>query len=166
MCYNIIANWTEVDRFPNYLISNNGSIFSKRYNKIMKHCIKNSGYHQIGLRNNNGLKYFTIHRLVYENFGENWDETLQVDHVDHNQDNNCIQNLRMATGQQQQFNRGIFKNNELGVKNIKFRKGKFISRIQVNGKRIYIGFFDTLGEAQLAYDLKAKELHKEFFNKT
>jgi hypothetical protein len=124
MNFNINATWVEIKGFPNYLISNNGSIFSKNYNKILKHKIRKNGYREIGLRNDDGCTFKLIQLLVYENFGLIWNENLQVDHIDQNKHNNCIQNLRMATGQQQQFNRGIFKNNKLGVKNITFRKNK------------------------------------------
>ena len=102
MCFNLTAEWREIKNFPNYLVSNNGSIFSKKYNKIMSPKVRKYGYREVCLTNEDGPKFKTVHRLVYENFALDWNPNLQIDHIDRNTNNNCIGNLRMATQQQQQ----------------------------------------------------------------
>ena len=151
-----------VSGYKNYIINNNGTILNKD-GKVMKHNIHKDGYHQVGLTN--GIqKRFLVHRLVYQHFGNDWDKNLTVDHHDNDKSNNHISNLRMATQQQQQFNRPVRKNNKLGVKGIRKVGNKYQTQIRIDGKEIYLGLFETVEEASLAYQTKARELHGEFFN--
>ena len=72
---------------------------------------------------NNNISYFNsndTHRLELEN-----EKIKLLIDMNQNKNDNYIGNLRHANHQQQQFNRGIFKNNKLGVKNIKFVKNKY-----------------------------------------
>ena len=62
-----------------------------------------------------------------------------------------MSNLRIVTNQQNAFNR-------LNIKGYKSHKGRFIARIKLNGKHIYLGTFDTEEEAHQAY-LRGKEIH-------
>jgi hypothetical protein len=127
--------------------------------------VKKYGYREVCLTNEDGPKFKTIHRLVYENFALDWNPNLQIDHIDRNPNNNCIGNLRMATHQQQQYNRGLLKNNKLGEKNICFRKERFVVRLMKGGKRLQ-RCFKTLEEAKLFYETNARETHGEFYCET
>ena len=56
------------------------------------------GYHCIALRKDNKVKVFRVHRLVMEHFGEKQpSEEYQVNHIDGNKSNNCIDNLEWVT---------------------------------------------------------------------
>jgi hypothetical protein len=160
--YNLNAEWKTINNFPNYLISNNGSVFSLKSKKILKTNINNGGYKQIGLMKDKIEISFKIHRLVCEHFGI-WNPDLTVDHINGNKSDNTISNLRIATQQQQCFNQKVKHNNKLGVKGVQFRFDKYTSRILINGKRIHLGTFETLEEAKEAYDTKAREIQGEFF---
>jgi hypothetical protein len=151
--------FSPVSGFPNYIINNDGVIYSQRGE--MKHKIDKDGYNCIHLSNGKPKHYY-IHRLVYQHFGKNWNPELTVDHIDGNVNNNHISNLRMATQQQQQFNKGMRKS-KLGVKGIEIRNNKYIARITIDKKRIFLGRFKTIEEASNAYQTKAKELHGEFY---
>lgn len=60
-------------------------------------------------------------------------------------------NLRLATVQQNNFNRKTYANNKLGVRGVSQAKnGKYVAHIGFNYKRIYLGTFDTLEEAIVA----------------
>lgn len=85
--------------FLNYIVYENGDVFSNSRNRFLKHAIVN-GYHQVKLYFEDGKhKWFKIHRLVgmlflplpsdYEN--------LQINHKDGNKDNNHYSNLEWRT---------------------------------------------------------------------
>jgi hypothetical protein len=146
-----------VSGFPNYIISNDGVIYSQKGER--KHSIDRANYHFIALTNG---KQFKVHRLVYQHFGKDWNPELTIDHIDGNPQNNHISNLRMATRQQQNFNKGIRKSN-LGVKGVLKVGDKYCARIAIDKKRIFLGYFKTIEEASNAYQTKAKELYGEFY---
>lgn len=107
-----------------------------------------------------------LHRIIaIRMFGE-IPEGYEVDHVDGNGLNCQRDNLRLATREQNMANKPVYKNNPLGVKGVSWKKRdrKFVARIQVNKKRVEIGYFDTLEEATEAYQKAAKEKQGAFFN--
>ena len=84
-------------------------------------------------------------------------EGLQVDHINGNGLDNRKVNLRLCTNQQNHFNRKLpNKNNKLGVKGVYIEGVKFRARIKSNSKRINLGSFNVLGDADSAYR-KAEE---------
>lgn len=78
-----------------YTISNLGIVRSKLTNIIMKPSITKFGYARINLRYKNSRKFksFFIHRLVAQNFLENPNNYKEINHIDCNKLNNCIENL-------------------------------------------------------------------------
>lgn len=90
-----------------------------------------------------------------------------VDHIDGNGLNNQRSNLRLATNAENVRNSKRPERNKTGAKGVCVHKkfpDKFYAQITHNGKKIYLGLFDTLEEAKAAYDTKGKELRGEFFN--
>ena len=81
----------------NYYINEFGTIINKNKKnpKPMKCYTKPSGYQQIQLGRNKPPQY--VHRLVAETFIPNPDNKTQVDHIDGNKSNNCVNNLRWVT---------------------------------------------------------------------
>ena len=75
-----------------------------------------------------------------------------VDHIDRNRLNNCVNNLRLTTHQQNMFN-----NSKKGYYWCK-QQNKFHARIHLNGKSKHIGYFQTEKKAHDAY-LKAKLIY-------
>lgn len=113
------------------------------------------GYSCVALCKNGKVKQSSIHLLVWDHFGDKArnDYKLQVDHIDENKKNNCINNLQLLTNRQ---NTGKGKqkyriyNLPTGVyyrKNI----NKFRSMIQINGKSIHLGYFNSIDQASNAY---------------
>jgi hypothetical protein len=88
----------------------------------------------------------------------------QVDHIDHNGLNNCRSNLRIATHQQNQFNRKVGKNNKSGFKGVSWHKasGRWIASIRASGVTHYLGIFDDPNDAHAAYCDASARLHGEF----
>jgi hypothetical protein len=86
-----------------------------------------------------------------------------VDHINNTLDNRK-ENLRLATNQQNSFNRRKLKRKTFkGTYHRVNRKQRpFSARIKFNNKTHYLGTFATEIEAAKAYDAKAKELFGEF----
>ncbi len=76
-----------------------------------------------------------------------------IDHINRDRSDDRIENLRVVTHQENQQNK-----NATGYTYYK-KTGKYKARISVDLKEIYLGYFDTAGEAHSAYLKAKKELH-------
>ncbi len=87
-----------------------------------------------------------------------------LDHIDQNPSNNQRSNLRGATNSQNGHNRGHNKNSKTGVKGVYFHKksGKYEAQITVEGKKHWLGLFNTTSEAEKVVVAKREELVGEF----
>ena len=77
---------------------------------------------------------------------------LEVDHIDRNPLNNSVENLRLATGQQNCRNQDKRTTNKSGVKGVHFNRqtGRFRASIMVNWRKFNLGEYYTLEEAAAA----------------
>ncbi len=91
---------------------------------------------------------------------------LEIDHINGNRADDRIQNLRLATRAEQQWNVGKTQRNTSGYKGVSFYKrlNKWRADIRVEGKQKNLGYFATAKEANTAYQEAAKKLHKQFKN--
>lgn len=80
----------------NYLISENGDIFSKRSQKILEPQINKGGYLQLTLYIDGDKVNCRVHRLVGKAFLGN-SSSLQINHKDGNKLNNHYTNLEYVT---------------------------------------------------------------------
>ena len=81
------------------------------YERILKPNIV-CGYRQVILSKDGKRNYQKVHRLVAETFISNPDSKKQVNHIDGNKLNNCIDNLEWNTPSENQihaFNKGLSK---------------------------------------------------------
>lgn len=113
-----------------------------------------------------GIDYrrYYCHRLAWLYIHGEW-PTHEVDHINGNRYDNCLSNLRLATGSENGYNRRISKRNTSGYKGVHFFKptGKWRAAINIGKrKRKHIGLYDTPEEAALAYRRAAAELFGEF----
>lgn len=104
-------------------------------------------------------RLYRAHRLVWLICKGNWPHG-DIDHIDGNRSNNKIENLRQTTRsenmQNQRFPRGNNKNGLLGISS---NKGRWMARINVNGKQIYLGTFDSPEIAHSTYVLAKRQMH-------
>jgi hypothetical protein len=92
--HKVIQNW------PNYLISKDGRVYSKRLGKYLEQKTLPSGYNSVKLCKDTVMKDYYIHVLVAEQFLEpsNIIRTLLiVNHKDGNKSNNKLSNLEWMT---------------------------------------------------------------------
>jgi len=90
---------------------------------------------------------------------------LLVDHSNTNSLDNRRENLRLATPSQNSCNSRRDKSKTYSrYRGVSFskRKGKWFATIRVNGKKIWLGYFDNELDAAKAYDAAARMYHKEF----
>ena len=115
----------EVQGYPNYVIYEDGRVWSKGRNKYMKDIITKSGYLRVGLSNKSGLKHFLISRLVALNYIPNPNNYCEVHHEDGNKLNNHISNLRWVSARENSnSHQNIRRNNKSGHKGIIYDKSR------------------------------------------
>lgn len=91
-------------------------------------------------------KLISLHRLIMEaKTGQ------EIDHINRNKLDNRRSNLRFSNRYAQMKN-ARYKVGKCGVLGVKANYNKWIARRRVNGKRIYLGSFNTTEEAQTAYE--------------
>lgn len=98
------------------------------------------GYRIVSVKN----RSYRAHRVIWLIMTGEWPD-LEIDHRDLNKDNNAWLNLRLATTQQNHANTTKNKNNTSGYKNVHWHepRKKWMARKMVNGRKIYIGLYDT-----------------------
>lgn len=124
-----------------------------------------SGYAIRDIYNKGATKKILMHREIYKIKCGDISDNIDIDHKDRNRLNNCVNNLRIATKQQNSFNRGVQSNNASSrYKGVKLNKknGNWIARITIDGKEIRIGTFTSEIACANAYNHRAKELFGEF----
>lgn len=82
---------------PNYNQTGFTNSFKRIKERIMKTKKDRKGYLYVELYNNGKSKVFKIHRLVAMMFLSNVDNKPQVNHLDGNKENNCVDNLEWCT---------------------------------------------------------------------
>ena len=140
----------EVVNYPQYLIYEDGKVFSKISNKYLKP--KNKRYLRVSLYNGEICRRVCIHQLVAQHYLHNSNPKIftELDHIDRNILNNHYTNLRWVSKSMNNLNRGLLKNNKLKEKNITFRnncKKPYRFNKMIEGKRQEKLFY-TLEEAK------------------
>tara|TARA_R110000744_G_scaffold332522_1_gene437949 strand:- start:45 stop:491 length:447 start_codon:yes stop_codon:yes gene_type:complete len=136
----------EIVGYTNYLIYEDGRVWSKNRNKFRKAYTDTAGYKRTSLSNNNKSRKYLVHRLVAEAYIPNDDNKPCVDHIDRDKSNNHVSNLRWVSHIENMNNLGEYKNNTSGHKNISKNGNGWIFNI-VSYKIRHNKSFKTLDEA-------------------
>jgi len=139
----------------------------KSYSKAKKGDVagaeNDSGYVLIGI---NGFKY-RAHRLAWFYVWGVWPSD-QLDHKNTKRTDNSWKNLREASNQLNQINTNVSKNNSLGFKGVyphinrRTKTLRYRAKLNIAGKQIHLGTFDSPELASEAYQRAAKEAFGEY----
>ncbi len=117
--------------------------------------LKAAGYIYIGI----DFESYLAHRLAWLHVHGEWPQN-QIDHINGNRSDNRISNLRdVSTSENQQNQRRAKRNNKLGFLGVSAYGNKFGARINIPGRVINIGCFDTPEEAHAAYLAEKRKIH-------
>lgn len=120
----------------------------------------------------NGLYYVKVivqgqsllaHRICWAHYHGEWPDG-QLDHINRDGTDNSINNLRLSTASQNQWNTSRSLANTSGFKGVTKSKtrGRWMARIRQYNKLIQIGTFASKQEAAHEYDVRAAELFGSF----
>lgn len=119
-----------------------------------------AGYYMIGFDN---YVYYAHHFAVVYMTGKMPSDGRVIDHADGNKLNNSWSNLRVCQHRLNIANSRKRANSTQQYKGVgKTPKGRFQARIKCDGKRLYLGTFDTPAEANKAYMEAAARLFGQF----
>ena len=134
----------EIEGYSNYLIYQDGKVYSKKRKIFLKAPPDRGGYLHVDLCKDGRHKHHLVHRLVALHYIPNPNNYREVDHIDRDNQNNSIDNLRWCDRSMNNQNRGVNNNNKLKIKNIsKCQNVGYRFDKTINGK-IHTKRFKTL----------------------
>ena len=164
--------WKDVKNYEGiYQVSSFGRVKSlarldsinRRLKERLLNPIKDSTrYLVVGFSLNGKTKTFKVHQLVAVAFLEHAPDghRVVVDHIDNNKLNNHIDNLQLISHRENTSkDKKGYSSKYVGVDWVKQRR-KWLSRIYINGKQIYLGHFTDELEASEMYQKALSNLDK------
>ena len=87
----------EYPRNKNYLVSDDGKIYSKTKGKYLTPKINHDGYHRVQIWEDGKCRFVSWHRIIAETFLPNPNNYNVVNHIDGDKQNNHVKNLEWCT---------------------------------------------------------------------
>jgi len=132
------------------------------YNRTQHYAVRQPS------RKDGKRKHIAMHRAIWEHHYGTIPEGMEIDHINGNGFDNRLENLRLCTHHQNQFNQRKIKSASSKFKGVYLDKShrgkKWHSHIKIDGVMTTLGYFATEIEAARAYDAKAKEKFGCFAN--
>jgi hypothetical protein len=150
-----MEEWKQIDDYPNYSVSNLGNVKNNKTNKLLSLSENGYGYIKVILYKNNTKKTFNLHRLIGKTFMTHFDDNLEIDHIDRNKTNNCLENLRLVTRSENCKNTSKKLGTYSKHKHITYDKSKLNKNwklaFRIDGIKKHLGYFETEEEAYNYY---------------
>lgn len=132
---------------------------SKKVGSIAGSVSKN-GYIEIDI----DARRYRVHRLAFLYINGKFPDSV-VDHVNGDKADNRWRNLiECSQGDNLQNIHKVKSTSTTGYTGVHRYKDKFIAKINIDGKQIHLGEFDTAEDASTAYK-NAKVIHHQYYNK-
>lgn len=93
----LVVETKAIPEFDGYVVSSDGTVFSKKHGTPLKPTDNGRGYKRVTLWRNGKPKCVYVHRLVANAFIPNPNNLPQVNHKDENKSNNRADNLEWCT---------------------------------------------------------------------
>ena len=90
------SNMGRIKSIERFRKGKNGSLVPVK-EKILKPKISHNGYYQVALFKNSKVRFYLVHRLVFEAFNVTIPEGLQVNHINEIKSDNRLENLNLMT---------------------------------------------------------------------
>lgn len=89
--------------FDGYSVTDDGEVYSKKTKRFLKKSSNHKGYFQVCLIVDGKKKTVRVHQLVARAFIPNPTKRKQINHIDGNKKNNCVENLEWCTNSENQI---------------------------------------------------------------
>lgn len=149
-----LEEWKYVAKTDNlYKVSDLGRIMSVKRKKplIIKPMLNRGGYLKVDV-----YRYcssYFVHRIVANTFVDNPDKKPQVNHKNHIRTDNSKNNLEWVSALENACHSITSKKGSSKFLGVYAKKKKWVSNIRFNGKKTYLGNFNTEEEA---YEARVK----------
>ena len=158
-----IEIWKDIPNYERrYLVSNFGNIKSIGCGeeKYLRLCLSQYGYYQVVLYNGIGRRCYRAHVLVAMAFlGHNaCGMRLVINHINFDRKDNRADNLEIVTARENTNKKHLKSTSKYTGVSWHKPLNKWQSKIYINGKQEYLGYFDCELAAAKAYQDKLNSL--------
>ena len=125
-----VSNLGRVKSLKRFRKGENGSLVTVK-EKNLKLKLTYKGYYRVGLCKNSIVKWYLVHRLVFEAFNGTIPENMQVNHINEIKTDNRLSNLNLMTCKENiNFGTGIER---CAKKRINGKKSKSVLQFTLDG---------------------------------
>lgn len=148
----------QINDYPNYIIYDDGRVYSKNTKRFMKLHTVRHGYVYVDVYKNSKRKRFYVHRLVAEHFLTIDDKKVYIDHLDGDKTNNKCTNLEFVTRSENELRKHRTKKKRRGV-SWNTNNKKWSVFIRMDRKNKFLGGFTDKEKAYETFYNKYLEIY-------